>query len=88
MAVGDGHAPGHPDMQFLDRLITIALPRVATSRRLGEGLPYDGQRQLHLGLRDQLMFPEIDYMKVDRARDEYLRGHDHKDRRKPGGCSG
>ena len=52
---------------FLDRLISIALPRVRDFR----GVPkksFDGRGNYTLGLRDQLLFPEIDYMKVDKAR--------------------
>jgi large subunit ribosomal protein L5 len=53
--------------EFLDRLITIALPRVRDFR----GVParsFDGRGNYTLGLKDQLIFPEIDYGKVDKAR--------------------
>jgi large subunit ribosomal protein L5 len=53
--------------EFLDRLMNIALPRV----RDFKGVPprgFDGRGNYTLGLRDQLLFPEIDYMKVDKAR--------------------
>jgi large subunit ribosomal protein L5 len=53
--------------EFLDRLITIALPRVRDFRGISPR-GFDGRGNYTLGLRDQLMFPEIDYMKVDKSR--------------------
>jgi len=53
--------------EFLDRLITIALPRVRDFRGVSAS-GFDGRGNFTLGLRDQLIFPEIDYMKVDKAR--------------------
>jgi large subunit ribosomal protein L5 len=53
--------------EFLDRLISIALPRVRDFRGVS-GKGFDGRGNYTLGLRDQLMFPEIDYMKVDKGR--------------------
>jgi len=53
--------------EFLDRLINIALPRVRDFRGLNPK-SFDGRGNYTLGLRDQLMFPEIDYMKVDKGR--------------------
>jgi large subunit ribosomal protein L5 len=53
--------------EFLDRLISIALPRVRDFRGVSPK-GFDGRGNYTLGLRDQLMFPEIDYMKVDKAR--------------------
>ena len=53
--------------EFLDRLMTIALPRVRDFRGVSPG-GFDGRGNYTLGLRDQLLFPEIDYMKVDKAR--------------------
>ena len=53
--------------EFLDRLIGIALPRVRDFRGVSpQG--FDGRGNYTLGLRDQLMFVEIDYMKVDTSR--------------------
>jgi large subunit ribosomal protein L5 len=52
---------------FLDRLTTLALPRIRDFR----GIPaksFDGRGNYSLGLREQLAFPEIDYDKVDRLR--------------------
>ncbi len=52
---------------FLDRLISIALPRVRDFRGVS-GRGFDGRGNFTLGLRDQLLFTEIDYLKVDKAR--------------------
>jgi large subunit ribosomal protein L5 len=53
--------------EFLDRLIAIALPRVRDFRGVSPK-GFDGRGNFTMGLRDQLLFPEIDYMKVDKAR--------------------
>ena len=53
--------------EFLDRLISIALPRVRDFRGVSPK-GFDGRGNYTLGLRDQLLFPEIDYMKADKAR--------------------
>jgi large subunit ribosomal protein L5 len=53
--------------EFLDRLISIALPRVRDFRGVSQK-GFDGRGNYTLGLKDQLLFPEIDYMKVDKAR--------------------
>ena len=53
--------------EFLDRLVNIALPRVRDFRGVSPK-GFDGRGNFTLGLRDQLMFPEIDYMKVDKGR--------------------
>ena len=53
--------------EFLDRLIAIALPRVRDFRGVS-AKGFDGRGNYTVGLRDQLMFPEIDYLKVDKAR--------------------
>jgi large subunit ribosomal protein L5 len=53
--------------EFLDRLIAIALPRVRDFRGISPK-GFDGRGNYTLGLRDQLIFPEIDYMKVDKNR--------------------
>jgi large subunit ribosomal protein L5 len=53
--------------EFLDRLITVALPRVRDFR----GIPsrsFDGRGNFALGLKEQLVFPEIDYDRVDATR--------------------
>jgi large subunit ribosomal protein L5 len=53
--------------EFLDRLISIALPRVRDFRGVS-GKGFDGRGNFTLGLKDQIIFPEIDYMKVDKNR--------------------
>jgi len=53
--------------EFLDRLMSIALPRVRDFKGVSPR-GFDGRGNYTLGLRDQLIFPEIDYMKVDKSR--------------------
>jgi large subunit ribosomal protein L5 len=53
--------------EFIDRLISVALPRVRDFRGVSPR-GFDGRGNYTLGLKDQLLFPEIDYMKVDKAR--------------------
>ena len=53
--------------EFLDRLITVALPRVRDFRGVSPR-SFDGRGNYALGLREQLVFPEIDYDKVDTVR--------------------
>jgi len=53
--------------EFLDRLMSVALPRVRDFKGVSPR-GFDGRGNYTLGLRDQLIFPEIDYMKVDKAR--------------------
>ena len=66
--------------EFLDRLISIALPRVRDFKGVS-GKGFDGRGNYTLGLRDQLIFPEIDYMKVDKApRHEHFGRDDREDR--------
>ena len=50
--------------EFVDRLINIALPRVRDFRGLN-GKSFDGRGNYALGLKEQIVFPEIDYDKVD-----------------------
>jgi large subunit ribosomal protein L5 len=53
--------------EFLDRLVNVSLPRVRDFR----GVPsksFDGRGNYTLGMKDQLIFPEIDYNKVDKAK--------------------
>jgi large subunit ribosomal protein L5 len=58
---------GERMFEFLDRLIGIALPRVRDFRGVSPK-GFDGRGNFTLGLRDQLIFMEIDYLKVDKAR--------------------
>jgi len=53
--------------EFLDRLVTIALPRVRDFRGL-PGKSFDGRGNYALGLKEQLVFPEIEYDQVDQVR--------------------
>jgi large subunit ribosomal protein L5 len=53
--------------EFLDRLITVAHPPFRDFRGVSPK-GFDGRGNYTLGLKDQLLFPEIDYMKVDKAR--------------------
>jgi large subunit ribosomal protein L5 len=52
---------------FLDRLINIALPRVRDFRGISPN-SFDGRGNYTLGLREQLVFPEIEYEKIDKVR--------------------
>ena len=53
--------------EFIDRLVTIALPRVRDFRGLN-GRSFDGRGNYAMGLKEQIVFPEIDYDKVDTIR--------------------
>jgi large subunit ribosomal protein L5 len=53
--------------EFLDRLISVALPRVRDFRGVSTK-SFDGRGNYTLGVRDQLIFPEIDYSKVDKLK--------------------
>lgn len=53
--------------EFLDRLITVALPRVRDFRGLN-GKSFDGRGNYAMGLKEHIVFPEIDYDKVDKIR--------------------
>lgn len=53
--------------EFLDRLVNIALPRVRDFRGLN-GKSFDGNGNYAMGVKEQIIFPEIDYDKVDRVR--------------------
>ncbi|OFX07490.1 MAG: 50S ribosomal protein L5 [Alphaproteobacteria bacterium RIFOXYD12_FULL_60_8] len=53
--------------EFLDRLVTIALPRVRDFRGLNPN-GFDGSGNYNMGLKEQLVFPEVDYDKVDGIR--------------------
>ncbi|MHB1700997.1 MAG: 50S ribosomal protein L5 [Acidobacteriaceae bacterium] len=53
--------------EFLDRLIAVALPRVRDFKGVSSK-SFDGRGNYTLGLRDQLIFPEIDYAKVDKMK--------------------
>jgi large subunit ribosomal protein L5 len=52
---------------FLDRLMNVALPRVRDFRGISPN-SFDGRGNYTLGLREQLIFPEIDYDQIDKIR--------------------
>ena len=53
--------------EMLDRLVSIALPRIRDFRGISP-TGFDGQGNYNLGVREQIIFPEIDYDKIDRIR--------------------
>jgi len=53
--------------EFLDRLISIALPRVRDFRGVS-GRSFDGRGNFNMGVKEQIIFPEIDYDKIDAVR--------------------
>ncbi|TCO82292.1 LSU ribosomal protein L5P [Plasticicumulans lactativorans] len=53
--------------EFLDRLISIAMPRIRDFRGIN-GRAFDGRGNFSMGLKEQIMFPEIDYDRVDAVR--------------------
>jgi large subunit ribosomal protein L5 len=53
--------------EFLDRLLNIAMPRIRDFRGVSTK-SFDGRGNYNLGLREQLLFPEIDYDKIDKVR--------------------
>ena len=53
--------------EFLDRLISIAMPRIRDFRGIG-GKGFDGRGNYNLGVKEQIIFPEIEYDKIDALR--------------------
>jgi large subunit ribosomal protein L5 len=53
--------------EFRDRLISIALPRVRDFRGVS-GRPFDGRGNFNMGVKEQIIFPEIEYDKIDTIR--------------------
>ena len=53
--------------EFLDRLVTVALPRVRDFRGVS-GRAFDGRGNYNIGVKEQIIFPEIEYDKVDKVR--------------------
>lgn len=53
--------------EFLDRLITIAIPRIRDFRGIS-GKAFDGRGNYNMGIKEQIIFPEIDYDKIDALR--------------------
>src|SRR3954451_23744157 len=68
MPVGVAVTLRHARMyEFLDRLITVAIPRIRDFRGLSPR-SFDGRGNYNLGLREQIIFPEIDYDSIDQTR--------------------
>ena len=68
--------------EFLDRLVTIALPRVRDFRGIPTGKGFDGRGNFAMGLKEQIIFPEIAYDKVDDgSRDGHRVRHHRQDER-------
>ena len=57
--------------EFLDRLVTIAIPRIRDFRGMS-ARSFDGRGNFNIGVKEQIIFPEIEYDKIDA-----LRGHEH-----------
>ncbi len=53
--------------EFLDRFVTVALPRVRDFRGVS-GRAFDGRGNYNIGVKEQIIFPEIDYDKIDALR--------------------
>jgi large subunit ribosomal protein L5 len=53
--------------EFLDRLINVSIPRIRDFRGLS-GKSFDGRGNYSMGVKEQIMFPEIDYDKIDAIR--------------------
>ena len=63
-----GHAARRPRMyEFLDRLVNVALPRVRDFKGVSPKA-FDGRGNYSLGVREQIIFPEIDYDKIDKVK--------------------
>ena len=58
---------GNKMYEFLDRLITVALPRVRDFRGISSK-SFDGRGNFSFGIKEQIIFPEIEYDKIDRIR--------------------
>ena len=53
--------------EFLDRLVSVAIPRIRDFRGIG-GKGFDGRGNYNMGVKEQIMFPEIEYDKIDALR--------------------
>ena len=69
--------------EFLDRLISIALPRVRDFRGVS-GRSFDGRGNFNMGVKEQIIFPEIEYDKVDAMRGMNITHHHHREDRRRG----
>ena len=53
--------------EFLDRLVTVAIPRIRDFRGI-PGKSFDGRGNFNFGIKEQIIFPEIEYDKIDKTR--------------------
>ena len=58
---------GNHMYEFLDRLVTIAMPRIRDFRGIS-GKGFDGRGNYNVGVKEQIIFPEIEYDKIDALR--------------------
>ena len=58
---------GERSYEFLDRLMSIAIPRIRDFRGLNPG-SFDGRGNYSMGVREQIIFPEVDYDEIDQVR--------------------
>jgi large subunit ribosomal protein L5 len=54
-------------LEFLDRLVSVAIPRIRDFRGLS-GKSFDGRGNYNMGVKEQIIFPEIEYDKIDALR--------------------
>ena len=73
--------------EFLDRFVTVALPRVRDFRGIS-GRAFDGRGNYNIGVKEQIIFPEIEYDKIDALRGMNItHHHDREDRRRRQGAA-
>ena len=72
--------------EFLDRLLSVAIPRIRDFRGL-KSTSFDGRGNYTIGLREQVIFPEIDYDAVDQVRGLDVDDHDQRARRDAEACA-
>ena len=63
--------------EFLDRLVTIAFPRVRDFRGVS-ARSFDGRGNYNIGLKEQIIFPEIEYDKIDKLRGMNISIYDNR----------
>ena len=72
--------------EFLDRLVSIALPRIRDFRGLSPA-SFDGRGNYSLGIREQIIFPEINYDDIETVRGLDVVDHDHRQDGRGGACA-
>jgi large subunit ribosomal protein L5 len=78
---------GNKMYEFLDRLVTIAMPRIRDFRGIS-GKGFDGRGNYNVGVKEQIIFPEIEYDKIDAsAWHEHQHHHHREERRRSEGAS-